>query len=154
MRDIWTPEVFEDDTGRRPFAEWLLALDSGKRAAVIAAIETLLSTFGIEICQTEHGKHLGDGLFELRIRNDEAAIRSRYDTQPSGHQPKKRREKILLRVFCHAYGEKRVLLLGGYDKGKDPSEKRQQREIRGAKKRLRAFKLRQARTRTGARRRQ
>jgi len=40
-----------------------------------------------------------------------------------------KREKVLLRVFCHAYGRKVVLLLNGYDKAGDPSDKRQQREI-------------------------
>ena len=36
--------------------------------------------------------------------------------------------KVLLRVFVHFYGEKVVLLLGGYDKGEDPKERRQQRD--------------------------
>jgi hypothetical protein len=36
---------------------------------------------------------------------------------------------VLLRVFCHAYGAKVVLLLNGYDKAADPRDRRQQREI-------------------------
>ena len=47
---------------------------------------------------------------------------------------------MLLRVFFHAYGERVVLLLGGYNKGKAPSERRQQREIATARKRLDGFK--------------
>ena len=39
------------------------------------------------------------------------------------------RQRILLRVFVHFHGSRVILLLGGYDKGKDPSEKKQQREI-------------------------
>lgn len=39
------------------------------------------------------------------------------------------REKVLLRVFVHFYGDKVILLLGGYDKGKDPKERRQQRVL-------------------------
>ena len=53
-------------------------------------------------------------------------------------------EKVLLRVFCHAYGTKVVLLLNGYDKAGDPSDKRQQREITLARRRLVVFKERQA----------
>ena len=56
-----------------------------------------------------------------------------------------RRERILLRVFVHFYGTKVVLLLGGYDKGADPKEKRQQREIAHAQKLLTQFKERQRR---------
>jgi hypothetical protein len=51
--------------------------------------------------------------------------------------------KVLLRALCHAYGNKVVLLLGGYDKGGDASAKRQQREIATARKRLRAFQAAQ-----------
>lgn len=43
-------------------------------------------------------------------------------------------------AFCHAYGDKVVLLLNGYDKGEDPSGRRQQREIRLARKRLEEFR--------------
>jgi hypothetical protein len=50
---------------------------------------------------------------------------------------------VLLRAFCHAHGDKVVLLLGGYDKGRDPSAKRQQREIATARKLLRAFQAAQ-----------
>ena len=36
-------------------------------------------------------------------------------------------EAVLLRVFVHFHGAKVILLIGGYDKGGDPSERRQQR---------------------------
>ncbi|MCY4620460.1 MAG: hypothetical protein OXD34_01295 [bacterium] len=49
-------------------------------------------------------------------------------------------EKVLLRVFVHFYGDRIVLLLGGYDKGRYPQKKRQQREIARARKSLRQFK--------------
>jgi len=58
-----------------------------------------------------------------------------------------RREKVLLRVFVHFYGEKVVLLLGGYDKGDDPKERRQQKEIAEARRLLVQFKERQRRQR-------
>jgi hypothetical protein len=36
----WTVEFFADDRGRQPAREWLQSLDSAKRAAAIAEIET------------------------------------------------------------------------------------------------------------------
>ena len=54
-------------------------------------------------------------------------------------------ERISLRVFCHAYGNRRVLLLHGYDKGEDTSAKRQDKEIAIARKRLKDWQNRQRR---------
>ena len=54
-----------------------------------------------------------------------------------------RRQKVLLRVFVHFHGDRVVLLLAGYDKGDDPKERRQQREINDARKLLAEFKERQ-----------
>ena len=48
----------------------------------------------------------------------------------------------MLRVFCHAYGDKVVLLLAGYDKGDDPSNKRENTEIELARQRLAEFRSR------------
>jgi hypothetical protein len=47
---------------------------------------------------------------------------------------------ILLRVFFHPHGDKLLLLLGGYDKGRDPSAKRRQTEIKVAHQRLTAWR--------------
>ena len=58
---------------------------------------------------------------------------------------------ILLRVFCHAHGKKVVLLLAGYDKGKEPSDKRQNAEIKRAKQRLTRWKAEQDRSAKQAR---
>lgn len=96
------------------------------------------------MCGTEWGKQLGDGLFEFRIRHTSSEI-ARMQAEPvAGGKPA---EKVLLRVFCHAYGAKVVLLLNGYDKGGDPSERRQQREIALARKRLTRFLAEQSRPR-------
>src|SRR3954447_26797191 len=108
----WTIEFFEDDQGRQPAREWLQSLESGKRAAAIAAIETHLTELGLDVCATEHGKHLGKGLFEFRIRHDENVIRGKAGQQAGG-----RPAEVMLRIFCHAHGQRIVLLLGGYDKG-------------------------------------
>jgi hypothetical protein len=55
-------------------------------------------------------------------------------------------EKVLLRVFVHFHGQKIILLLGGYDKGDDPKDRRQQREIQAARRLLTQFRERQRRT--------
>ena len=47
--------------------------------------------------------------------------------------------RVLLRVFCTFHGDRVVLLLGGYDKGRDPSDKRQQKEIARARKLLKQW---------------
>ena len=54
-------------------------------------------------------------------------------------------EDVLLRVFVHFYGNKVVLLLGGYDKGKAPGDKKQDMEIAKARKLLTQFKEQQKR---------
>jgi len=52
------------------------------------------------------------------------------------------RGKILLRVFCHAHGDRIILLLGGYDKGERPAPRQQQEQIAVARLRLKAWKAR------------
>jgi hypothetical protein len=146
----WNIEFFSEDGGRQPAREWLRSLPSAKRAAAIAAIEYVLSELGPDVCQTEYGKQLGKGLFEFRIRHDESVIRSKAG-KPTADAHKG--EAVLLRIFCHAHGERIILLLGGYDKGASPGDRRQQREIETARRRLRSFSLRQERARTGKRRR-
>lgn len=93
----------------------------------------ILAQEGINVCASEWGKALSDGLYEFRLRDE---IQERGVT-----------ESILLRVFFHAYGSRIVLLLGGYDKGAHPSSRRQQREMAEARKRLSDFKERQRRQR-------
>jgi hypothetical protein len=144
----WTVEFFEDDQGHQPAREWLQSLDSLKRASAIAAIEVVLTDLGLNVCGTEYGKHLGSGLFEFRIRHDEAVIRGKAGEGSDGE-----RGQVLLRIFCHAHGQRIILLLGGYDKGADPSTRRQSREIESARGRLRSFRLRQQRERAAAKRR-
>jgi hypothetical protein len=53
------------------------------------------------------------------------------------------REAVLIRVFVHFHGNKVVLLRGGYDKGKDPKKRRQDREVEKASKNLTAWRARQ-----------
>ena len=84
------------------------------------------------------------GIFEFRIRHDAASILSERGL-PVPKELEEGSSEILLRVFCHAQGKKVVLLLAGYDKGKEPSSKRQNTEIKRAKQRLTRWKAEQDR---------
>ena len=99
----------------------------------------ILQEEGIGVCRGAYGKQLGEGLFEFRLRHDAAEI-LRSLGKPARDEP--RRERILLRVFCHAHGDRLILLLGGYDKVADPSRTRQQREIAEARRRLADYRRR------------
>jgi hypothetical protein len=90
------------------------------------------------------GKWVGgaQGIFEFRVRHDSATI-LRERGLPVPEELEETHTDILLRVFCHAYGKKVVLLLAGYDKGKEPSDKRQNAEIKRAKQRLTRWKAEQ-----------
>jgi hypothetical protein len=60
---------------------------------------------------------------------------------------------VLLRVFFCTAGRKIILLIDGYDKGGNPSEKRQNREIENARKLMRAYDEAQKRAAKTARKR-
>jgi hypothetical protein len=99
------------------------------------------------------------GIFEFRLRmngkeiiNLEAEIhgiteeeaRRRFGLDPS--------EDVLLRVFCTSRAGEIVMLLHAYDKGRDPSRKRQQTEIAEARRRLKIVEQRDAVQRKAVRR--
>jgi len=50
---------------------------------------------------------------------------------------------MLLRAFFHVHGERLLLLLGGYDKGKADGKREQQAQIAIARERLREWLARQ-----------
>ena len=137
----FTLEYYQDPDGDEPVRRWIFSgLDGHKRRAIVLALKHILGAQGIDVCRTEYGRHLGQGLFEFRLRHDEAELRRRLrlDVPPVCSET----ERVLLRVFCHAHGSRIVLLLAAYDKGADPSKKRQQREIATARRRLRDFRSR------------
>jgi len=134
-------EFYEDEHGESPVVRWLREdLSPTQRRAIGVAMTEILQAEGIGVCRTGHGKQLGDGLFEFRLRHDAAEILRSVGKDP---RPEPGDERILLRVFCHAHGDRIVLLLGGYDKGADPTRRRQQREIAEAHRRLADFRRRQ-----------
>ena len=137
---VWTPEPFEADDGTVPYEQFLDDLSDFKFVAVDLAVQRVLCVRGLDLARTEWLKALGEGLHEFRVRHDANEIAHMFggdETEAVG-----RREKVLLRAFVHFYGDKVILLLGGYDKRRDPNERRQEREIAQARKLLRQFKER------------
>jgi putative component of toxin-antitoxin plasmid stabilization module len=130
---MWNVEVYEDENGRAPFTNWTEKLTEAKFVALDAAIRLVLSERGLDLARTEWLKPLGGGLHEFRVRHDENEIQQMFGGREARIRPK---APILLRVFVHFHGSKVVLLLGGYDKGRDPGPKRQEREIKKARKLL------------------
>lgn len=136
----------EDENGNEPVRRWLREqLSRAQRLVVGTAMREILEEEESNVCGTEFGRQLGRGLFEFRVRG---SLDEFVQTSP-GSEPAE--EKILIRVFCHAFGDKVILLLAGYDKLAHPSKSRQNEEIELARKRLRAWKLRQARGRAPGR---
>ncbi|TFC15219.1 hypothetical protein E3O19_08805 [Cryobacterium algoritolerans] len=124
----WDIEYEGDSFGR-----FYSSLGEYEQAVLTAAIEHVLAVHGIDICSGEWGKPLSGGLYEFRVRKSLQAIFSEANVAlPSDLAIVDR--KVLIRVFCAFHGDKIVLLYSGYDKKKDPSDRRQQREIARARK--------------------
>lgn len=118
--------------------EWIKEdLTPFQRRSIGIAMSEILEVNGINVCDTEYGKNLGQGLFDFRLRHGADDIVAMFTTKTPDERDK---EPILLRVYCHAYGDKIVLLLAGYDKQADASRKRENQEIKLARKRLTEFK--------------
>jgi hypothetical protein len=136
----FTLEYYRSAEGDQPVRRWIdHDLSAAQRKAVMAALKYLLAAEGIAICASEYGRHLGRGLFELRIRHDEQTIITKAGLPMPAQAP---RADVVLRVFCHAMGDRVILLLGGYDKGGDSSPRRQAREIEVARRRLADYRRR------------
>lgn len=141
----WSIEFYEDETGRAPCRAWIEDdLTDTQSDALFKAMGFVLAEQGINVCRGQWGKALGQGLYEFRVRSTAAEIEAMFGGAPPGA---KVGERVLLRVFFHPHGDRIVLLLGGYDKGADPSERQQAREISIARRRLADFKTRSARGR-------
>lgn len=136
--EAWTPEPFVSRDGDVPFERFVGALSDVKFVALQAAIERVLLVRGIELARTEWLKPLGKGLHEFRVRHDADEIARMF-----GHDPRasaKTAGRIALRLFVHFFGDRVVLLLNGYDKGRDPTRRRQEREVAEARHLLTQFK--------------
>jgi phage-related protein len=121
----FTLEFYKDATSRKPVLEWLRnKVSISTRRVVGTALREILQEQGMGVCATAFGRQLRGGLFEFRLREG----------------------NLLLRAFCHAYGDKVILLLAAYNKSEDPSAKREQKEIDLARRRLTDWQQRQPRS--------
>lgn len=126
-------EFYADDAGDMPALRWIKEdLSPTKRRALGMAMNEVLQRHGVQVVgERSWGRQLGQGLFEFRV---DRTVKPDDDIA----------EKIVLRVFCHAYGDRKVLVLHGYDKGKSPASRRQQREIEIARSRLASWRTSEA----------
>jgi hypothetical protein len=139
-------EFFRRADGTEPVRRFLDSLSEDKRNALVAALTFVLGRQGLDVCRSEWGKHLGGGLAEFRLRHDEHEVSAAHGPADA-ILPEPSPEKILLRVFFHAHGNRLILLLSGYDKGARSSARHQQREIERARGYLKEWQAEQARQR-------
>lgn len=129
----WSIEYF--DSG---FERFYLALAPYEQAVAEAAVTTVLAVHGIAAFDGGWGKPLGGGLYEFRIQRSLEAILTLAQAERSTDARAGRR--VSIRIFCTFHGDKIVLLLHGYDKGRDPSARRQQKEIARARAMLKKWR--------------
>jgi hypothetical protein len=147
----WDIEFYADERGREPCCEWMQDLSTEKRVAIETAIELVLAERGLDVVKTEFGKALGRGLYEFRLRWSAEKVANKVGAVLV--EPVAETEVILLRLFFCTSGRKIILLLSGYDKAKDPSDRRQDREIAEARKLFTAHQEAQKRAKARQRRR-
>jgi hypothetical protein len=97
---------------RPDFEAFVKKLPDEHQEAVAEALAVELAKCGPEICKRSLGKALGGKLYEMRLR---------------------RKPEMLLRIFFGVHKNRVVVVLGGYDKKSDPSERCQTKEIRDAR---------------------
>ena len=139
----WKLRFYRDlDSDEEPARRWLDSLrgrDEVKRLVSVAALQCVLTVHGTDVCESEWGKNLGDHLYEFRIRHPAGAIQRMFPPTKAirkllGKAPDDdRAANVLLRVFFTTYGAGIILLLSGYDKGRDPGSARQRGEIKKAR---------------------
>ncbi|MTA59385.1 MAG: hypothetical protein F2550_03530 [Actinobacteria bacterium] len=106
----WTVELHQDFD----FDRFLTELPLTDQVIVVRAVQAVLREHGNRLAGTHWVTALGAGLFEFRISAPQ----------------------LLIRIFFTYQAQRVILLLAAYDKQRDPSQKRQQREIAQARKRI------------------
>lgn len=136
----WRLELFQLPSGQIPFATFRDSLDPFETELLDLCILKILAREGNNVCGTNWGKPLGAGLYEFRINRSLTALCKQFGIDDS-HELKSGESK-LMRVFFTVEGQKIILLLCGYDKGKDPSRRRQHKAIKSARMLLKQHKNR------------
>lgn len=140
MSSGWIVELFVEPSGASPIRRWLDQLSPTKFAALQAAITYRLEVEGIALVGSEWLKPLGAGLYEFRVRHTVEEVERMFAGRTSSER-RERQEAVLLRVFLTFTGNRICLLFAGYDKGRDASQRRQQKEIARARRLKRQWEL-------------
>lgn len=143
MPSTWTLEYVVDVHGHSPMERFLDGLGDEKFAALDAALTHVLAVHGIALAATPWLRPLKGGLHEFRVRHSRAEIIALHQAAGEREPSPRSTGPVLLRVFVHFHGDRVCLLLGGYDKGRDTSVKRQQREIASARRLLTQWRRQQ-----------
>ncbi len=130
---MWNIEMAGDG-----FTRFVRRLDEEKQVVVIACVETILRHEGVDVCRSDWGKPLGQGLYELRVTKVPRDFAAGSATKTGLETA--RGQRILLRIFFTTGRNRTIVLLHGYDKGRDASARRQQREIERARHMLSEWK--------------
>jgi hypothetical protein len=134
----WQIELLHLPNGQIPYLTFRDSLNPYESELLDLCVEEILARAGINVCETNWGKALGAGLYEFRINRSINALVNHLGIEPPGEYKGDRTK--LLRVFFTVEGQKIILLLSGYDKGKDPSRRKQQRMIEAARSLLKKHK--------------
>lgn len=134
----WQLQLLETSDGQIPYLKFRDSLPLVSVAALDISVEEILQKLGNQVCTTKWGKSLGAGLYEFRINRSLSALMKQFGVQDRTQAGSD--STVLLRVFFSVEGSKIILLLSGYDKGKDSSRKKQQRLIKTARTLLKQHK--------------
>ena len=123
----WTIEV--EPEYERAVARELTAY---QQEILDAAVRGVLAVDGTAVCRSQWGKALGHGLYEFQVQKKSKKqliqrVDPTYEPDPGDDQ------QVTLRAFFITQGHRLILLLTAYDKGGDPSKKRQQAAIGAAR---------------------
>lgn len=134
----WHIELISLPNGQTPYLTFRNSLNDYEAVLLDLCVEQILGRAGINVCDTNWGKALGAGLFEFRIHRSLKSLANhlgiRLPDNLKGDQIK------LFRVFFTVEGQKIIVLLSGYDKGRMPSKKKQQKMIDEARGLLKLHK--------------
>lgn len=95
-----------------------------------------LQELGAGVVRSRFGKALGGGLYEFRLDLDLPELLRHVGIEYQKRAGDGGPEAVLLRVFFAVEGNRIIVLLGGYDKGRSPAAREQQRQIARARNRL------------------
>ena len=134
----WSIELLMLPSGQIPYETFRNSLAPFEKELLDLSIEMILGRQGNNVCESNWGKSLGAGLYEFRINRSLSTLLN--DLGIRDKDLLRSNESKLFRIFFLVEGTKVILLLCGYNKGKDPSHKKQQKLIKTARSYLKQHK--------------